>query len=80
MNGLQRVMLELNDHIDNIQISRTGCQLLYSLCERAEHHDALLAAKVIQYYQALIAKHSKDRTILMESLKILVTLCDHANE
>ena len=75
MNGLQRVMLELNDHIDNIQISRTGCQLLYSLCERAEHHDALLAAKVIQYYQALIAKHSKDRTILMESLKILVTFC-----
>lgn len=74
-NGLQRVMLELNAHVKNIQISRTGCQLLYSLCERAEHHDALIAAKIISYYQALMAEFSKDRTILMESLKILVTFC-----
>ena len=43
-NGLQRVMLELNAHVKNIQISRTGCQLLYSLCER------VIAAKIISYY------------------------------
>ena len=74
-NGMERVMLELNGHVKNIQISRTGCQLLYSLCERAEHHDALIAAKIISYYQALMAEFSKDRTILMESLKILATFC-----
>ena len=46
-NGLQRVMLELNAHVKNIQISRTGCQLLYSLCERVdrrEDHLLLLGA------------------------------------
>ena len=76
LNGLERVMLELNKHTNpgnaNIQVSRAGCQLLYSLCERSENHDALIAAKIIPYYQSLIAAYSTDRTILMESLKVLV--------
>ena len=71
--GLTAVMRELNARIaTSIQVSRTGCQLLYTLAERSEHHDALLKAEIIPYYQALITQYTNDRTILMESLKILV--------
>ena len=75
MNGLERVMLELNKYVKSIQISRAGCLLIHSLCERPENHDALIAAKIITYYQTLMKEYPTDRTILMESLKILISFC-----
>ena len=70
-NGLKHLMEVLNKYVENIAVSRTGCTILNALLEHSEYRNALLEAKIIDYYKILMEKYLSDNTILMKTLQML---------